>query len=185
MSNITKRALATALKELLAQNPLDKITIQNLVDTAEVSRKTFYYHFEDIYDLLEWALVDQGRRLLGEKVTADTWQQGLERVFAYLEENRGVILNIHRSKNRGILDAHMSQLIRPVLQDVFDSQPGQDQIPEEDRQFILELYSYGVVSLFLDWINNGMKPEADQLVDQFDRIFDGSMEALIQRCLEK
>lgn len=184
MSNITKRALATALKELLAQNPLDKITIQNLVDTAEVSRKTFYYHFEDIYDLLEWALVDQGRRLLGEKVTADTWQQGLERVFAYLEENRGVILNIHRSKNRGILDAHMSQLIRPVLQDVFDSQPGQDQIPEEDRQFILELYSYGVVSLFLYWINNGMKPEGDYMRKRINRLFSGSMEGMIRRYLE-
>lgn len=184
MSNITKRALAAALKELLRQIPLDKITIQNLVDTAEVSRKTFYYHFEDIYALLEWALVDEGRKLLGEKVTADTWQHGLERVFNYLEENRTIILNIHRSKNRGILDSHLSQLVRPVLQDVFDSQPGNDRIPEEDRQFILELYSYGVVSLFLYWINKGMKPEGKYMLERINRLFRGSMEGMIQRYLE-
>ena len=61
MSNMTKRALAFSLKKLLAQSPLDKITVQNIVDDAEVSRKTFYYHFQDIYDLLEWALVDEGQ----------------------------------------------------------------------------------------------------------------------------
>ena len=88
MSNMTKRALAHSLKKLLARTTLDKITIQNIVDDAEVSRKTFYYHFQDIYDLLEWTLVDEGRRLLGEKLTNHTWQRGLERVFDYLEQNR-------------------------------------------------------------------------------------------------
>ena len=52
MANTTKRALAAALKKRLTLTTLDKITIQQLVDDAEVSRKTFYYHFQDVYDLL-------------------------------------------------------------------------------------------------------------------------------------
>ena len=88
MPNATKRALAASLKRLLETTPLDKITIQNLVDDAEVSRKTFYYHFQDIYDLLEWGLADQVNHAFEGWATADGWEQGLERIFASLEENR-------------------------------------------------------------------------------------------------
>lgn len=185
MPNTTKRALAESLKGLLAKTPLDKITIQTLVDDAQVSRKTFYYHFRDIYDLLEWALADEAARLLEGKVTADTWQQGVERIFASLEENRAAILNIYRSKNRELLDAYLARLAGQFLTDVFDTQPGHERVSGEDRAFILKLYSYGVVSFFLYWIGQGMKPEAQAMQKRVNRLFQGSMEGMIQRSLEE
>ena len=54
MSQITKRALASALKELLEHKPLNKITIADITEQCGVNRQTFYYHFQDIYALLEW-----------------------------------------------------------------------------------------------------------------------------------
>ena len=56
MASATKKMLSISLKELLSKNTLDNITINNITDLAGVSRKTFYYHFQDIYDLLEWTL---------------------------------------------------------------------------------------------------------------------------------
>lgn len=60
MSNTTKRALEASLKKLLLQKPLDKITIQDLTTDCGISRMAFYYHFKDIYDLVEWACVEDG-----------------------------------------------------------------------------------------------------------------------------
>ena len=188
MSNMTKRALGFSLKKLLSQMPLDKITIQNIVDDAEVSRKTFYYHFQDIYDLLEWVLVDEGRRVLEGHTTADAWQQGLWNVLSYLQENRAVIGNLHRSiqSSNTLLETHITQMIRPILQQIFDAQPGHEKVEAEDRQFILELYAFGLVKLVTYWIDNGMKPEAEQLMKRIHRIFRGSMESMIQRyCAEQ
>ena len=65
MSNTTKRALEASLKKLLLQKPLDKITIQDLTTDCGISRMAFYYHFKDIYDLVEWACVEDGKRALG------------------------------------------------------------------------------------------------------------------------
>ena len=96
MANTTKRALAAALKKRLTLTTLDKITIQQLVDDAEVSRKTFYYHFQDVYDLLEWLLIDEGKRVLEGNTTADTWQKGLGNVLEYLQNNRGLFLYLHQ-----------------------------------------------------------------------------------------
>ena len=81
MSNLTKRQLSVSLQKLLVQNQLDKITIQDLVNEAQVSRKTFYYHFQDIYDLLEWTLVDEGKKLLTERQGEDGWKNNLWNVF--------------------------------------------------------------------------------------------------------
>ena len=59
MANTTKRMLSMSLKKLLSKTTLDSITIQDITDDAEVSRKTFYYHFQDIYDLLRWMFQEE------------------------------------------------------------------------------------------------------------------------------
>lgn len=186
MSNATKRVLAMALKERLTRQRLDDITIQSLVDDAQVSRKTFYYHFQDVYALLEWIFVDEGRRILRDISDAEGWQQGLRNIFRYFEENRGMILNIYRplKHEEDMLELHISRLVRPLLERIFEEQPDQEKVSQEDRKFILDLYAFGMIELFLRWVGNGMKPEGEKLMEQIDRIFSGSMSSLIQRSLQ-
>ena len=70
MSQMTKRALEASLKELLRHKPLDKITVSDLTDHCGVNRMTFYYHFKDIYDLVEWCCEeDAARALAGQRKT--------------------------------------------------------------------------------------------------------------------
>ena len=57
MSNLTKLALEQSLKRFLLKKPLDKITIKDLTDDVGISRMSFYYHFKDIYDLVEWSCI--------------------------------------------------------------------------------------------------------------------------------
>jgi AcrR family transcriptional regulator len=183
MANTTQRVLAMSLKRLLTRMPLDKISIQALVDDAEVSRKTFYYHFKDIYDLLEWMVTDEGKRVLEGRVSADTWQEGMEGIFDYLRENRTMILNLYRPLERDgdLLAEHISRMVLPLLEQVFDAQPGHEKMTPEDRQFILDLYSFGLVKLFLRWIGNGMKPDAADMMVKVEHLLSGSMESLIRR----
>lgn len=51
-SNITKRALATSLKELMVEQPFDKINVAQICERCNMNRKSFYYHFKDKYDLV-------------------------------------------------------------------------------------------------------------------------------------
>lgn len=62
MPNTTKKALEASLKKLLADKTLDKITINDLTTDCGISRMSFYYHFKDIYDLVEWCCVEDGRQ---------------------------------------------------------------------------------------------------------------------------
>ena len=73
MPNATKAALEESLKRLLLKKPLDKITITDLTTDCGISRMAFYYHFKDIYDLVEWSCVEDGTKALQGKKTSESW----------------------------------------------------------------------------------------------------------------
>ena len=81
MSQTTKRALAQSLKKLLQTKPLSKITINDIAEDCGVSRMTFYYHFADIYDLVEWTCQEDASVALAGNKTYSTWQQGFLNIF--------------------------------------------------------------------------------------------------------
>ena len=88
MQNLTKYALEDSLKKFLLKKPLDKITISDLTSDCGISRMAFYYHFKDIYDLVEWACIEDATRALQGKKTYATWQEGLLQIFGVVQENK-------------------------------------------------------------------------------------------------
>ena len=83
MSQTTKRALEASLKHLLLQKPLDKITINDIAEDCGINRMTFYYHFKDIYDLVEWSCYEDASKALAGNKTYDTWQQHCDHIRNY------------------------------------------------------------------------------------------------------
>ena len=86
MANTTKLALEAALKKELLTKPLDKITINELAEDCGISRMAFYYHFKDIYDLVEWVCVEDGTKALQGKKTYENWQEGFCQIFSAGEQ---------------------------------------------------------------------------------------------------
>ena len=115
MPNRTKYDLEASLKKLLLQKPLDKITISDLTADCGISRMAFYYHFKDIYDLVEWVCLEDAQRALQGKKTYDTWQEGLEQIFEAVLENKPFILNVYRSVSREQIENYLFQLTRALI----------------------------------------------------------------------
>ena len=97
MSQVTKRALEQSLKNLLLKKPLTKITINDIAEDCGINRMTFYYHFKDIYDLVEWVVSRRCQSARSKnKKTHDTWQQGLLQIFEAVRENKPFVMNVYR-----------------------------------------------------------------------------------------
>ena len=76
VSEHTKQALGNALKTLMKEKSLEKITIGELTQLCGMKRQNFYYHFEDIYDLLRWVFEKEAVVLLRRHEGAALWQDG-------------------------------------------------------------------------------------------------------------
>ena len=111
MTNETKYALEASLKKFLLKKPIDKITIRDLTDDCGISRMAFYYHFKDIYDLVEWACFEDASRALAGKKTYDTWQEGLQQIFEAVLENKPFILNVYRALSREQIENYLFHLV--------------------------------------------------------------------------
>ena len=163
MANTTKLALEASLKELLRTKPIDRITINDLTEHCGISRMTFYYHFKDIYDLVEWACIEDASRALQGKKTYDTWQEGLLQIFEAVLENKPFILNVYRSVSRERVENYLYALTYELIEGVVEEQSENLMVTEEQKKFIANFYKYSFVGVMLDWIKRGMQESPEEM----------------------
>ena len=181
MSQITKRALEQSLKNLLLKKPLTKITVADIADDCGINRMTFYYHFKDIYDLVEWSCLEDAKRALDEKKTCETWQQGLLQIFEAVQENKPFILNVYRCVHGEQVEKYLQPLVDRLILDVIDEESGGMTVRDEDKQFIAQIYSYVFIGLMLDWIKDDMREDPQPIVDKLAKLIKGSMAEALSR----
>lgn len=175
MSQTTKRALEESLKKLLLKKPLDKITITDIAEDCGISRMTFYYHFKDIYDLVEWACVEDAAKALDGKKTYGTWQQGFLQIFEAVQENRPFIMNVYHSVSREQVELYLYRLTYGLLIGVVEEKAAGMQVRQEDKRFIADFYKFAFVGLMLDWIKNGMKEDPQRIIDRLSTLIHGDV----------
>lgn len=175
MSNTTKLALEAALKKLLLCKQLDKITISDLTETCGISRMTFYYHFKDIYDLVEWVCVEDGKKALQDKKTYDTWQEGMRQIFEAVLESRPFLMNVYHSVSRQKVESYLYKLTYHLIAGVVEEKCAGADVAEEDKHFIAEFYKYGFVGIMLDWIDHGMKEDYEEIVERMRIALHGNI----------
>ena len=181
MSQVTKRALEQSLKNLLLKKPLTKITVGDITDDCGINRMTFYYHFKDIYDLVEWSCLEDAKRELDEKKTYDTWQQGLLQIFKAVQENKPFILNVYRCVHREQVEKYLQPLVDQLLLNVINEEAAGITVRDEDKQFIAQVYSYMFIGLMLDWIKDDMREDPQQIVEKLSKLIKGSVSVALSR----
>lgn len=181
MSQITKRALEQSLKNLLQQKPLSKITISDITEDCGISRMTFYYHFKDIYDLVEWACAEDAARALQNKKTYDTWQQGFVQIFHAVRENKVFVMNVYRCVNREQVEKYLIPLTDQLIMGVITERAASMTVREADQQFIAQVYSYAFVGIMLDWIRDDMRADPEELVNRLAMVIHGGITQALER----
>ena len=91
MSFKTKKSLADALKKAMAHKPLSKITVSELITECNINRKTFYYHFEDIYALLKWMFEAEAIEVVKQFDMVENTEEAFRFVMDYVEQNQHII----------------------------------------------------------------------------------------------
>ena len=181
MSQVTKRALEQSLKNLLLKKPLSKITISDLTEDCGMNRMTFYYHFKDIYDLVEWSCLTDAKRALDEKKTYDTWQQGFLQILEAVQANKPFIMNVYHCVHREQVEIYLQPLVEDLILNVVNEEAGGLNVRDEDKTFIVQAYSYIFIGIMLDWIKEDMKENPQEIVERLNKLIKGSIRASLTR----
>lgn len=159
-SNITKQALAASLKELMLEQSFDKINVAQICERCNRNRKSFYYHFKDKYDLVNWIFDTEFIALFkNENLTANYKERWafIEKTCRYFYQNHAFYRKALQIKGQNSFSDHFREYIRPLLADRISRLFGQEQ-PDE---FTMDFFTDAVLCAMERWLLNKecMPPE--------------------------
>ena len=181
MSQITKRALEQSLKNLLMKKPLTKITINDITEDCGISRRTFYYHFKDIYDLVEWCCREDARKALEEKKTYETWQQGFVQIFEAVLKNKPFIRNVYHCVHQEQVERYLKPLVDNLILGVLDEESKGRVLRDDDKAFIARVFSYIFIGVRRDWIKDDRRGDPKEIVENLAKLLKGSVASTLKK----
>lgn len=154
-SNQTKRLLAQSLMDLMTTTPLEKISVNDIVDHAGVGRNTFYYHFEDKYDLVNWYFQSGVTQFLVERSAYASWNALLEAVEDYLLENKVFYCNALAYTGQNSLQQYIFDYLSSIfMQRAKELRPG---IGADENLLVGRFFAGALMGILQPWVLGGMK----------------------------
>ena len=165
-SEAAKREICAALKTLMAQKPLNKISIAEIMQSCGMARQHFYYHFEDIYDAVRWMFDQEAVALLREHEGVMLWQDGLLQLFQYLQENRAVCLCALHSISREHLKRFFQTDVHVIIQDTIERivEELNCRVSDGEVDLLTKFYVGALASMMEEWLLGNIPETPEELI---------------------
>ena len=181
MSEITKKSLANALYQKMKVKPLDKITIKEIVDECGLNRQTFYYHFPDIFGLLEWMYQQDAEKLMKKYNNIEVREQGFMELLCYIKKNKAVCMCTLHSLARDELERFVYKDVHQLILGIMDEVGGDLTVQEDGKEFVARFYTLSLCSLVVHWMKNGMKESPEDLIEKLSLTIQGNIRSAMER----
>lgn len=155
-SSVTKKTFAAALKELCRHQSFDKISIADITRACGYTRQTFYYHFQDKFDLLNWIYYNEGIAPFITGINFDNWNDRVLGILKTMAEDKPFYLNTIRRQEQHF-HGYFYQIIHALFCDAIEKLDTDHRLSLEARDFYARFYSFGICGTVIDWAKGGMR----------------------------
>lgn len=160
----TKRTLAASLKRLMQEKALSKITVSEIVKECGVNRKTFYYHFEDIYSLLIWMFEQEAVGVVRQFDLLTDYDEAIAFVMDYVDNNQHILNCAFDFLGREGLKKFLYSDFIGILRTTVDSieEELKISVSEDYKRFLCDFYAEALAGMLIEWIRSPEKFERDK-----------------------
>lgn len=171
MALYTQKAIMRTFQQMLEEMPFDKITVSALVRRCEISSNTFYYHYRDIYDLLDTWFHTQFDSFVQCDSADFSWRSSVKALLRECQANPKVIYHVFDSLSRDQLEQYVFSLSDDVFFKTVRRYADVSRIPEDDLKSITSFCRFAFIGFFLQFLWNRMEDDIDESVDRLAAIF--------------
>jgi len=163
----TKKTLAASLKKLMLKKPLGKISISELIADCGVNRKTFYYHFQDIYDLLKWILEQEAIEVVKGFDLLVNPEEALLFAIGYVDENKHIINCAYDAMGREEMKRFFFMdfygVVQSIVQNILKEQTLC--VSEHFVSFVITFYTEALAGMLINYFQEKQPFSRQELVD--------------------
>lgn len=151
MAGVTKKAIAEAFLQAAQQKPIDKVTVKDVVGICGITRQTFYYHFQDLLEVLEWLMAQRVESLLAETLAAKTPKEAIRVMLSTIEGKPDFVVQLMASRKREEAERIFFDAARTYFAELLRRSDSQPQIRyASDLETALTFYSSAIVGVLID-----------------------------------
>ena len=178
----TKKHLSKTLKKLMLKKPLSKITISEIVRSADVNRKTFYYHFESINELFKWTLEEEAVHVVKNLDVKKDYKKAIEFVIKYIETNNDILNCAYDSMGREGLKEFFYDDFYEIVEKLVDTIVEEmDEVVENDfKDFLAKMYAGAIANMIIDYFSEKKNIDTQKIVDYIMIVMGSSIKASIE-----
>lgn len=186
MAKQTQKFIMSTFMQLLESESLDKITVRDIVEECEINRNTFYYHYSDIYDLLDDVFRVETEKFMSEDVDENTtFGEEYERAACFVLKYKKAILHIYDSKKRDVLQNYLETLAFSFISRFVKKEADGYGLPDEDIDYITGFYTHAIVGNTLGWIKRKLPSGQEKFIARTAGTFNATVKDMIRQCLEE
>ena len=176
----TQHALALALKEMMARQPLDTISVLELSKKCDVSRKTFYYHYHDTYDLLTQVFLEE--KIPGA-ATCESFIELVELVFKYYKDNQAFIDATLQSAGRDLFSEFVYNVFYTSALRFIKKIDTDNILHPNSKKSIARFYAYGYGNSTVYYLSNYKSKTLVGLINSFNFIEADNFRKNVQKAI--
>jgi probable dihydroxyacetone kinase regulator len=180
-SHITEKALALSIKKLMKTIPLAKLSIREIVDDCGINRQTFYYHFKDKFDLVNWTYYTEAIENINDCAHYEHWTEGMYKTLVYFMNNKSFYINALNTPGQNAFDEYLFKNTNNLIMGVINDISSGLKVSDTDKNFIADFYTYAFVGITIQWIKTNMKESPKAIVGNLNDMIEGSMLSALTR----
>lgn len=174
MKEDMKSVIADTFSEMLEKEDIDKITVTRLIAQCHISRQTFYYHFKDIMDVLEWTFRRATQELVEQSLNAEDRLKALTAYITFVRQNRTKLKKLLYSRRWVQIEGMLVEAVTVYLAELARNRVPDIELSVDDLEVMLTFYACGMVGVLLQYVDKPNLNE-EKLVLQMERIITGKM----------
>lgn len=176
----TKKLLAETLKELMRNKAFSKITVSEIIQTCGVNRKTFYYHFEDIYALLKWMFEEEAIEVIKQFDLLEHYEDAIRFGMNYVDKNDYIISCAYDAIGRDEMKRFFYADFVGVVTSVIDAAAARLEKPVDPdfKEYVAKFYTEAISGMLIDWAKEKDKRDREKTIQYLTAIIEAALDSM-------
>lgn len=178
MSGYAQEHIYYTLRELMTERKLDEIKVSDIVEKGKINRKTFYYHFHGMEDLLKWCISKQMSKINLNNADAANWKEKMGELIRLIENQKHLFHQLFASKYSASITDYLCIKLRPYIVKFTENCIKTAELSRENPimierryfEYIVDYYLKGVLSLIEEWIKRECAESPKEFLDIIDNL---------------
>ncbi len=183
MAKKTRVEIIKAFEHLLATRKYEKITVRDVTEICSLNRKTFYYYFTGMDDLLIKAFDWEITNYFESVPRGTSINDALVGFFNLINDNKEIIYHVYNSQGCEHLVEYIRTNVFVLIKKDLEDDAKKKGVTEEQTDMICRMLTYIFAGFIITWIDNGMEQDVAQTIKQIDGLIAGMRQLLLENAV--